>query len=136
MGVILDVPWSVLTAARAGWDDTGDHLTAATNRLDDVGANGGFAPVVSGALSSWRAHWLSYLGDRVDTCEGASSALAAAMLSYEYADAEAAEHARSLMPYAYREADVHASQDAPPPDPADGPSAWPSGEQATPEPAP
>lgn len=103
MAVTIDIPVGVLRAARREWDAAAETIGTQWRRLHRV-SSADLSPPVALAFRVFREAWVDELKHSHHRATAFTEALADADTDFAFADARAAERARALLPWAYRDA--------------------------------
>ena len=105
MAVTIDVPYSVLEAAKAEWDQAADELDGSFRRLITTSTSG-LAPAVVAAVDTFRRRW----GEELKACGAQAQTFSDAFhdtgTDFLVTDTAQARRLRSLLPWAFHDARI------------------------------
>jgi hypothetical protein len=105
MAVTIDVPYSVLSAAKAEWDEAADELDGSFRRLVTASTSG-LSPTATAAVDTFRQRW----GDELKACGQKAQMFSDAFLDtgndFLITDTAQARLMRSVLPWAFHDARI------------------------------
>lgn len=105
MAVTLAVPYQVLRTAKVAWDQSADELDGNWRRLSKVSTDG-LSAKVAAAVTAFREPWV----DEIKACAGQAQSNSDAFVFFRnivvLGDEAQATRLRSLLPWAYRNAEI------------------------------
>lgn len=105
MGVTIDVPYDVLKAAKAEWDDAADELDGSFRRLLRTSTTG-LSPRAAAAVDSFRGEWGRELRARGRQAQAYSDAFVDTGSDFLVTDLAQARLMRSVLPWTYHDAGI------------------------------
>lgn len=106
MAVTLAVPPLVLLQAKGKWDESADELDGNWRRLAKASTDG-LSAEVAAAVKAFREPWVDEIKACAQTAQANSDEIHIFGLVAVYVDEAQAEQVRTLLPWAYRNAEIH-----------------------------
>lgn len=103
--VTLAVPFTVLLEIKGKWDESGDELDGQWRRLHKTSTDG-LATDVAAAVETFRETWVDELKAMAGQAQDHSEEIVFFRGVVQLADEAQAERVRSLLPWAYRAAEI------------------------------
>ena len=105
MAVTLAVPYDVLQEAKRKWDEAADELDGNWRRLSKASTDG-FSTRVAAAVEAFREPWVDEIKGAGEQAQGYSEEIVFFRNWLVLADEAEAERIRSILPWAYHDAEI------------------------------